>query len=153
MRQDIRPGFNVEVLLFGPDGRLKARRETHNMLVNTGCKHIADALASSQDETAMGYMAIGTGTTDETEDDTALETELDRNLLTSRLQGSGAVEHQTLYTGDWAAGDGTGSITEAGIFNDASAGTMLTRATFDAIEKAAGDSLRIIWKLSFLASS
>ena len=37
------------------------------------------------------------------------------------------------YVGNWAAGDGTNSaITEAGIFNAASTGTMLARAVFSA---------------------
>ena len=32
--------------------------------------------------------------------------------------------------GDWAAGDGTGAITEAGVFNAASTGTLYARAVF-----------------------
>ena len=48
--------------------------------------------------------------------------------------------------GNWAAGDGTNAaITEAGVFNAASTGTMYSRATFTAINKGASDTLQITW--------
>ena len=53
------------------------------------------------------------------------------------------------YVGNWAAGDGTNAaITEAGIFNAASTGTMLARAVFSAINKGASDTLAITWTLT-----
>ena len=39
----------------------------------------------------------------------------------------------------------TGAITEAGIFNALTAGTMLCRTTFPVVNKAAGDSIVITW--------
>lgn len=139
---------NVHVILRGPDGRVKVERRVHNIITDAGCAHIADQLASSQDESAMSHMAIGTGTTGATGSDTTLETELDRNALTSFTQGSGADDHKITYVGDWAAGDGTGAITEAGIFNAAAAGTMLARTTFSVVNKGASDTLQISWEVS-----
>ena len=135
---------NVRVDLFGPDGKLKDFREIHNLVTTAGKQHIADQLSSSPGGSAMSHMAVGTGTNAAAVGDTALQTELDRNALTSRTD-SGAV---VTYVGDWAAGDGTGAITEAGIFNASSSGTMLARSVFSAINKGAGDTLQITWTLT-----
>jgi hypothetical protein len=135
----------VLVELFGPDGILKAERLIDNLVVTAGKNHIADQLSSAPGQSAMSHMAIGTGTVDPAVGDTTLGTEIDRNALTSRTDATNVVT----YVGDWAAGDGTNSaITEAGIFNAASSGTMLARTEFTAINKGAGDTLKITWTLT-----
>jgi hypothetical protein len=140
----------VEIVLHGPDGRIKAHEITSNLVVTAGRNHIADQMAE-QDEAAMSHMAIGTGTTAAAAGDTALESELDRNALSSVTQGTGSDAHKVTYQGDWAAGDGTGAITEAGIFNSASAGTMLCRTVFAVKNKGAGDTLTLTWILTISA--
>lgn len=140
----------VHIALRGPDGRLKAEEVVRNLVVTTGRQHIADQMAD-QGAAAMSHMAIGTGTTAADASDTALETELDRNALTSKTQGTGSDAHKVTYVGDWAAGDGTGAITEAAIFNSASAGDMLCRSVFSVKNKGAGDTLTLTWVLTFSA--
>lgn len=140
----------VHLVLRGPDGRIKEEDVVNNLVVSVGRAHIADQLAE-QDEAAMSHMAIGTGTTAEAAADIALETEVDRNALDSVVQGTGADANKVTYTCTWAAGDGTGAITESGIFNSASAGTMLCRTTFAVKNKGAGDSLTLTWVLTFSA--
>lgn len=140
------------IRLFDQDGNLKDERQVDNLMTNAGEAHIADQLASSQDESAMSHMAIGTGTTAPTSANTALEFQLDRNALTSRTQGAGGDDNDVIYVGDWAAGDGTGAITEAGIFNSSASGTMLARSTFAAINKGASDTLQITWTVTIGAS-
>ena len=135
---------NVHAELFGPDGALKQETWAHNLVTTAGCQHIADQL-SDQGEAAMSHMAIGTGTNAPAAGNTTLQTELDRNALTS---GPTQSTNTVVYVADWAAGDGTGAITEAGLFNDASAGTLLARVVFSVINKGAGDTLRITWTLS-----
>lgn len=121
-----------------------------NLVVTTGKYHIADQL-SDKGEAAMSHMAIGTGTTAAAAANTALVTELDRNALTSKTQGSGTAANTVTYVCDWPAGDGTGAITEAGIFNSASAGVMLARSVFAVKNKGAGDSLSLTWTLTISA--
>lgn len=140
----------VDIVLRGPDGRIKERERVKNLVVTTGRAHCADQM-SDQGEAAMAYMAIGTGTTAPATTDTALETELDRNALDSKVQGTGTDANKVTYTCTWAAGDGTGAITEAGVFNSASAGVMMSRVTFDVKNKGAGDSLTLTWTLTFSA--
>ena len=103
---------------------------------------MADRLSASPGQAAMGWMAIGTGTPSAT----LLGVELDRNALTS-CTDAGAV---VTYVGDWAAGDGTGALTEAGIFNVVTAATitMLCSASFTVVNKLAGDTLKITWTLT-----
>lgn len=136
---------NVLVELFDKDGNLKETREIHNLVVTAGKNHIADQLKSTPAQAAMGWMAVGTGSTAPAAGDTALGTEIDRNALTSRTASTNVVT----YVGDWAAGDATNSaIAEAGIFNASSSGTMLARATFTAINKGASDTLKITWTVT-----
>lgn len=135
---------NVKLVLRDQLGRFKAIRQIKNLVVTAGKQHIADQLSSSPGGAAMSHMAIGTGTTAANAADTTLETELDRNALTSRTD-SGAV---VTYVGDWAAGDGTGAITEAGILNAASSGTLLARSVFSVINKGASDTLQVTWTVT-----
>jgi hypothetical protein len=136
---------NVLVEVFDEYGRLKDKREVHNLVVTAGKNHIADQLSSSPGQAAMGWMAIGSGSTAAAAGDTALVTELDRNALTSRTDATNVVT----YVGDWAAGDGTSAdIEEAGIFNASSGGTMLARAVFTQINKGASDTLKITWTVT-----
>ena len=138
--------------LFDEKGGLKEKREIHNLMTNVGEAHIADQLSSAPDESAMSHMSIGTGTTAPTSANTALEFQIDRNALTSRTQGAGGDDNDVIYVGDWAAADGTGAITEAGIFNSSASGTLLARATFAAINKGASDTLKITWTVTIGAS-
>jgi hypothetical protein len=75
-------------------------------------------------------------------------TELDRNVVTSATAAGASI----VYVGTWAAGDGTGAITEAGIFNASSAGDMLARTVFSVITKDANDTLSITWTITLSAS-
>lgn len=136
--------LNVSIELRDKYGRYKARRKVKNLVTTVGKNHIADQLSSSPGESAMSHMAIGTGATAANVADTTLQTELDRNALTSRTDAAAVVT----YVGDWAAGDGTGAITEAGILNNSSGGTLLARVVFSAVNKAAADTLKITWTVT-----
>lgn len=146
------------IKLFGPDGELKEQRvlldtrEIPNTVTTGGDKYVADQL-SDGGEAAMGWMAVGTGT-GQGASDNSLATELDRNALDSTTQGTGANDNDVIYVATWAAGDGTGALTEAGIFNNASAGSgqMLCVASYSVINKGAGDSLVITWTFTCGAS-
>lgn len=138
---------DLRVVLKDSEGKIKEEREINNLVVSTGLAFIASRMKDTTDD-AMSYMAVGTSTTAAAAGDTTLGTEIDRNALTSTTVSSNTIT----YVADWAAGDGTGAITEAGLFNAASAGTMLARTVFDVINKSANDSLSITWQVSLSAS-
>jgi hypothetical protein len=140
--EEIQPQDNVKIELRGPDGELKHEETLHNTVTTAGKNGVADQLLASPTLSKPTHMAIGTGSPAAT----LLGTEIDRNALTTKTR-SGAV---VTMVGDWAAGDGTGAITEAGIFDIATANTvnMYVSASFSAINKAAGDTLKITWALT-----
>ena len=94
--------------------------------------------------TAMSHMAIGTGSTAAAAGNTALGSESARTGLTSTTV-SGA---DIVYVDTFAAGTGTGAITEAGIFNASSGGTMLCRTVFSVVNKGANDAMTITWTVT-----
>ena len=136
----------VRIQLFDADGNLKEEQEVKNLVVTTGLNHIADRLGASSPATRMSHMEVGTGTTAPAAGNTALETAIasSRVSLTSQTVSTNTVE----YVGDFSAGTGTGAVTEAGIFNASSSGTMLCRTTFSVVNKGAADTLKITWTLT-----
>ena len=144
MKDESKLKGNVHIQLFDKDGKLKDERKVHNTVVTAGKNYIADALSSTPGNTVMTHMGVGTGTTAVAAGDTTLEAQTDRNALTSNTDATNVVT----FVGDWAAGDATAALTEAGIFNAASAGTMLARSVFSAINKGALDSLKVTWTLT-----
>ena len=106
-------------------------QETDNLVVTAGKNWVADRMNNAN--TVMTHMALGTSTTAAAAGQTALVAELDRNGLTSTTVSTNTVA----YACTWAAGDGTGAITEAGIFDAGSGGDMLARTVFSVVNKAA----------------
>jgi len=137
----------LDIVVRGPDGNIKDEKKVDNLIVTTGLAYIASRMKDTT-ATAMTHMAVGTGSTTAAAADTTLGTELDRNALTSTTVTSNAVA----YVCSWAAGDGTGSLTEAGLFNASSSGTMLCRTVFGTVTKGAADSMSITWTISVSAS-
>jgi len=144
MKLNLHDIANVHIVLRDQDGNIKDQRDIHNLVVTSGKNHIADQLKLTPAQAAMSHMAVGTGALAAAAADTALGTELDRNALSSRTAATNVVT----YVGDWAAGDATGALTEAGIFNAATVGTMLARTTFTVVNKGALDTLQITWTLT-----
>jgi hypothetical protein len=52
------------------------------------------------------------------------------------------------YVASFPAGTGTGAVTEAGVFNAASAGTMLCRTVFSVVNKGAADAMSVTWTIT-----
>jgi hypothetical protein len=114
-----------------------------NVVVTDGKEYVASRMKDTT-ATAMSHMAIGTGSTTAAASDTALGSEADRNSLTSTtVSGTDIV-----YVATFGAGEGTGAITEAGIFNASSSGTLLCRTVFSVVNKGASDSMTITWTVT-----
>lgn len=132
---------NVHLVLRSPDGAIKDERRIKNTVTTAGKNGAADQILAAPSLGKPTHMAIGTGSPGAT----ALGTEADRNALTSKNRAGAVVT----MVGDWAAGDGTGAITEAGLFDAASTGNMWCSQSFAVVNKAAGDTLQISWTLTF----
>ena len=140
---------HCSVVLRDEHGEIKARREVGNLVVTTGRDAIIERLDSAPATSQPTHMALGTGAVAPAAGNTTLGTEIDRNALTSNVASGGVLT----MVGNWAAGDSTNSaITEAGVLNAASTGTLYSRATFTAINKGASDTLQITWTYTLTPS-
>ena len=117
-------------------------QEVPNLVVTAGKNYVADRIKNNS--TVMSHMAIGTGSTPAAAGNTALGSESARTSLTS----STVTDNEIVYVDTFAAGTGTGAITEAGIFNASSGGTMLCRTVFDVVNKGASDAMTITWTVT-----
>ena len=129
----------VEVLLNG-----EVAFEKKNLIVQVGKNFLANAIINSSTSPFVG-MAIGTGTTPAATSNTTLQTELVRAAFTSSSVSTNVVSLSNTY----AAGVGTGAVTEAGVFTNAtSGGTMLSHVVFSAVNKGTLDTLTINWTIT-----
>ena len=120
-------------------------RDIDNLVVTAGKGFVASRMIGTS-AGVMTHMAVGTGTTDPAAGDTALETQVgSRKAFTTSASVSGAV---VTYVCAFSAGEGTGAVTEAGIFNASSGGTMLCRTEFSVINKGASDSMTVTWTVT-----
>ena len=118
-------------------------RAIDNLVVTAGKGYVASRIKDAT-ATAMSHMAIGSGTGAAAAGNTALGTELGRVSLTSTNVSAAVVT----YVGTFAAGTGTGAVTEAGLLNASSGGTMLARTVFSVVNKGANDSMTVTWTVT-----
>lgn len=133
----------VMIERFDESGSLVEKREIKNLVVTVGKNFIVSRMAGTSSG-VMSHMAVGTGTASAVAADTACGTEIGRVALTSTTPATNSVT----YVATFPAGTGTGAITEAGLFNAASAGTMLARTVFPVVNKGSADSISITWVVS-----
>jgi hypothetical protein len=136
----------LDVVLTGADGQVKENVHIPNLVVTVGKEFIAARMADTGIPAQMSHMAVGSGTTAAANGDTALGTELGRVALTTA--GGSVANAVVTYEATFGAGTGTGAVTEAGLFNASSAGTMLCRTVFAVVNKGADDTLSITWTVT-----
>ena len=146
-KEKIRATGQVSFVLTDENGNVK-QQDSKNLVVSPGLEFIVSRMIDTS-AAAMSHMAIGTGTTAANTAQTALVTESARVALTSSTVVTTTVTNDSAqYIATFGPGEGTAAITEAGIFNAASAGTMLARTVFPVINKGALDTLSLTWKIT-----
>nr|DAP13444.1 MAG TPA: hypothetical protein [Caudoviricetes sp.] len=134
----------IHIVLRHADGKVETRRKD-NLILNGGFDFICAAIAGSSRPPIMGFTAVGTGTTSVVENQSKLISEISRKAAS--YAHTAGTKVFTLTT-NFAAGEATGAITEAGICNAASGGTFLDRVTFDVINKAADDTMQTTFQFT-----
>ncbi len=134
---------DLKIVLTDENGQIKHEQEVKNLVVTVGKNFIASRMKDTTD-TAMSHMAIGSGTTAAAVGDMALGNQLGRVSLTSTT----VTTNNVAYVATFPAGTGTGAVTEAGLFNASSSGTLLCRTVFSVINKGAADTLGITWTVT-----
>lgn len=121
-----------------------------NLVTTVGIAGVAARINGSGSPTAYTYIALGTGTTAAAAGDTTLETEITTAggsrvtstvslVTTDTTDDTSQLQNTFSFTGSLA-------ITESGVLNAATAGTLLARQVFSAINVTNGDSLQVTWK-------
>lgn len=122
-----------------------------NLVVTAGKNWVASRMQGVSDG-VMTHMGIGTGTTAAAAGDTTLGTEAARVALTT--SGGAVTTNVITFTATIPAdtpnvtAPATAAITEAGVFNASSSGTMLCRTVFAAVNKGALDTMTISWDVT-----
>lgn len=132
-------------------GHWANKKDISNLITNAGRGLISGLINGSGTPAAATYIAVGTGTTAAAAGDTTLQTESSSSGL-SRAAGTVSLVTTTV-TNDTAqvtktfSVTGSVAVTEAGLLNASSSGTLLCRQVFSAINVVNGDSLQITWKV------
>lgn len=139
---------NLDIVVRDSDGNIKEQRQERNLVVTAGLGFIASRMKDTTDG-AMSHMAVGSDNTAAAAGNTDLGSILGSREALDSTTVSGAT---VTYVSTFEAGDGTGAITEAGIFNASTSGTMLCRTVFSTVNKAADDTMTITWVITLSAS-
>jgi hypothetical protein len=144
-KESIKMSGNINLHLTDEDGNLKVNGTYPNLVVFSGKSYIANRMTSNS-SAIMSHLAVGTNTVAAANTDIILNAEISRVALTSATVSSNTITYVTIFN----PGSGTGAITEAGIFNSATAngGTMLCRTVFPVVNKESGDTLTITWNVT-----
>lgn len=118
-------------------------QEIPNLVVTAGKGYVASRMKDTTDG-AMSHMAVGTNNTAAAAGDTALGTESGRVALTSTTVNANVIT----YVATFPAGTATAALTEAGVLNASSGGTMLCRTVFATVNKGASDAMTITWAIT-----
>lgn len=94
------------------------------------------------------YHDAGVGTTAAAVGDTTIETTDGESRATGTQTESSATVYQSVGTVSYTT---TKAVTEHGLFNDATTGTLMDRTVFSAINVVSGDSIQFTYSLTIAA--
>lgn len=132
-------------------GNYTTQKKVSNMVTNAGKAAVAGLIIATGYTDAFDYIEVGTGTTAAALTDTTLETAITDSglarVLATLSRVTTDVTNDTAQLTTTFSVSGTKAVTESGVFGASSAGTMLARQVFSAINVVSGDSLTITWKI------
>jgi len=143
--ETIKATGQLTITVTAPDGSVKQEQTVKNLVVTSGLSFIASRMKDAT-ATVMSHMAIGTGNTAAAAGNTGLGTEVARVALTSTTVTANAVAYVATFPAGTPAT--LSAITEAGIFNAGSSGTMLCRTVFATVNKDVNDTMSITWTVT-----
>ena len=151
INENLKLSGQLNIVLKDKAGNIKETREEKNLVVNTGLAYIASRMKDTT-KGAMSHMALGSGTTAAAATQTDLVSILGSREALDSTTISGTNNEKIVYVSSFEAGDATGAVTEAGIFNAGTSGDMLCRTVFSVVNKAADDTMSVTWTITLSAS-
>lgn len=135
-------------------GNIKSEEKGHNVMTKTGMAVRAALFGLGLSGTKFSYIALGTGTTPVTSDDTTLEAEITSGggerasatvtqVTVTNLNDTAQFVKEFTFTDTFA-------VSECGLFNDSSDGVMASHKLLDAVKNVVpGDVLTVTVKITF----
>ena len=151
INENLKLSGQLNIVLKDKAGNIKDERNVKNLVVNKGLEYIASRMKDTT-KSVMSHMALGSGTTSAAASQTDLVTLLGSREALDSTTISGTNNEKIVYVAAFEAGDATGAVTEAGIFNAATSGDMLCRTVFSVVNKAADDTMSVTWTITLSAS-
>ena len=151
INENLKLSGQLSIVLKDKAGNVKDERKVKNLVVNKGLEYIASRMKDAS-KSVMSHMALGSGTTAAAAAQTDLITLLGAREALDSTTIAGSNSEKIVYVSAFEAGDATGAVTEAGIFNASSSGDMLCRTVFSVVNKAADDTMSVTWTITLSAS-
>jgi len=151
INENLKLSGQLSIVLKDKAGNIKDERKVKNLVVNKGLEYIASRMKDAS-KNVMSHMALGSGTTAAAASQTDLVTLLGAREALDSTTISGSNNEKVVYVSAFEAGDATGAVTEAGIFNASTSGDMLCRTVFSVVNKAADDTMSVTWTITLSAS-
>ena len=151
INENLKLSGQLNIVLKDKTGKVKETREEKNLVVNTGLAYIVSRMKDTT-KGAMSHMALGSGTTAAAAGQTDLVSILGSRETLDSTTITGTNNEKVQYVCGFEAGDGTGAVTEAGLFNASSSGDMLCRTVFSVVNKASDDTMTVTWTITLSAS-
>ncbi|MCK4786204.1 MAG: hypothetical protein KAV87_20775 [Desulfobacteraceae bacterium] len=151
-RNEVRVKGELTVIHLDKDGKELAHDVYQNLVVttgkNAGIKQIVGDAGGGAQPAKFNYIGIGTNNTAPVTGDTDLGVEIGTREQDTdpAFPSTGRGEVEVTF----AAGNGTGTIEESGLFNASAAGTMYARALIGPYTKGASDALVVKWRPGLL---
>jgi hypothetical protein len=139
----------LTLTLLDASGNVKSCSNIDNLVVTTGKNLIASRIAGNTDS-VVTHMALGTGSVAPLIANTTLGAEIVGSRTALSVSGGTPTNNIVICAAEFGPGVGTGAITESGLFNASSGGSMMSRTTFDPVNKDVSDTLNISWSLNII---
>lgn len=148
--EQVQGAVNLCVEVRDAEGRLLSRERGHN-LVPTAGRNLLRNFLNGDAPAGITHFGIGTGSTAVSNNDTALGTEVLREVVTSKTK----TDLKLTVKYYLAVGSGNGNtIREAGLFNAAAAGTMYARYVLtSSIVKTSSIAVTFTWELTWTVTA
>jgi hypothetical protein len=150
INENLKLSGQLNIVLKDSAGNIKKDLVVKNLVVNAGLAYIVSRMTGT-DKSVMSHMSLGSGAATPAAGDTDLGTVLGSRETLDSTTISGTNDEKVVYVSSFEAGDATGAVTEAGIFNASSSGDMLCRTVFPVVNKAADDTMSVTWTITLSA--
>jgi hypothetical protein len=153
INENLKLSGQLNIVLKDKNGKVKEERIEKNLVVQKGLEFIISRVEGTS-KAVMSHMALGSSSTAAVAGQTDLVTILGAREALDSTTIPSATKHKVVYVSSFEAGDATGAVKEAGIFNSgtAAAGDMLSRVVFDVVNKAADDTMTVTWTITLSAT-